>query len=124
MKLPLMLLLLSFSASAQVSRYTQIDFNWSYTPNLPACSTTLKSCFSGFAISDLLSGHVIGTFSTSLRSWTYIPAGGVQYGKHIFSLVAEGYDVNGAHVQSAPAQVIVDVTPPLSTPTALTGVLQ
>lgn len=112
------------AARAQVSSYTQIDFNWSYTPNLPVCSTTNVSCFAGFTVTDLLSGHVVGTISTAARSWTYMPAGGVQYGKHRFTLVATGYDVNGNKVESAPATVVVDVEPPPRAPTMLQAVPQ
>ena len=118
------LLLVPFVARAQVSPYKQIDFNWRYTPNLPVCGATLVACFAGFSMTDLISGHVVATLPTSLRSWNYIPGGGVQYGKHTFNLVAEGYDGSGNLVKSAAAVVVVDVFPPPSTPSGLTGVLQ
>lgn len=120
----LLCLLAALPVAAQVSPYKQISFNWDYAPNLPVCGSALISCFAGFQMSDLLSGHTIVTLPPSARSWVFVPNGGVQYGKHTFLLVALGYDVTGLPVQSAPASVIVDVTPPPTTPTALIDTVQ
>jgi hypothetical protein len=127
--LPLVLLFLSLSASAQVtdaaakSKYTEIAFDWSYTPNLPICGKTLKSCFVGFTIHNMLN-DAITTLPASARSWNYFPKDGVQYGKHTFHLYALGYDVNGAEVHSTAAQIVINVVPPPSVATSFTGVLQ
>jgi hypothetical protein len=127
--LPLVLLFLSLSAAAQVedaaarSPYKEIAFDWRYTPNLPICGKTLKSCFAGFTIHNLLNDAII-TLPASARSWNFFPPDGVRYGKHIFHLYALAYDVNGAEVHSTPAQVVIDVVPPPSAATTFTGVLQ
>lgn len=121
----LLCLLAALPLAAQVSQYKQISFNWDYAANLPVCGTALISCFAGFQMSDLLSGHVLITLPPSARSWVFVPGGGgVQYGKHTFVLVALGYDVTGLPVQSAPATVIVDVVPPPTAPTALIDTVQ
>jgi len=110
-------------AAAQHSPYTQIAFTWDYTPNLPICSNPLVSCFSGFRMSDELSGHVVANLPPLARSWTFVVPGGVWYGKHVFDLIATGFDVNGVADQSAPAKVVVDVEPPPTVPATFMGVL-
>jgi hypothetical protein len=90
---------------------------------LPICGKTLKSCFAGFTIHNLLN-NAITTLPASARSWNFFPPDGVQYGKHIFHLYVLAYDVNGAEVHSTPAQVVIDVVPPPSAATSFTGVLQ
>lgn len=116
--LPIALTLLSIpSARAQ---YTQIDFNWSYSPNLNTCvqGTTFKSCWSGFKMWDELSKSDVPltTLPTSARSYTLINPSGIVLGTHVFDLVAFGYDVNGSYFQSSAAKLTLNVTPPPAKP--------
>lgn len=114
--------------SSKYSAYKQIDFNWSYTPNLPACTTSAKACFMGFTLKDTTSGGTIATPSKlgpNTLSYAYFPAGGVQYGVHSFLLTANGYDETGAPTVSTGAKVTVTVAvPTLDAPTKLVGALQ
>jgi len=118
--LPL-LLLLSLPAGAQVSPYTHINFNWTYTPNLPACGSSLKSCFSGFIMKDIVTNQVVATIAGSARSWVYTPTGGVLYATYQFNLYATGYDANGVAVHSDPDMVSIPVVAPPAAPTGLMG---
>jgi hypothetical protein len=128
MRFALVFLLAAASGQAQMSRYKQIDFNWTYKPNLPACTRKLISCYSGFTLTWNVAGWVLATPSVltpTVRSYAYFPPDGVPYGYHTFALVTNGYDENGQAVESAPATVTLEVkTPPPSSPTALTGVFQ
>jgi hypothetical protein len=114
--------------TSKYSPYKQIDFNWSYTPNLPACTSTAKACFMGFTLKDTTSGTTLVTPSTlgpTTLSYSYFPAGGVQYGVHKFLLTANGYDETGAPTVSAGATVTVTVAvPSLVAPTKLVGAMQ
>lgn len=112
------------TAMLAVSPYTHIYFDWRYTPNLPVCGAVLKSCFVGFRMVDQLSGSTLVKLSPTARSWNYVPAGGVQYGKHTFELRAVGYDANGVFTRSAPNSIIVDVVAPPVSPAGLTAALQ
>jgi hypothetical protein len=134
MRLPLIVLfLLLIPASAQiksdvVSKHKQIDFNWTYTPNLPVCTSVLVACYSGFTMKDTGDGHELAGPSVirpTARSWAYFPSGGVRYGSHTFALVANAYDENGQPVASAPVTVTINVaTPAPSGPASLTAALQ
>jgi hypothetical protein len=113
---------------ATASQYTQIDFDWAYTANIPACGTTLTNCYSGFTLTDTTLGTAIATPSTlgpTALSYAYLPAGGVPYGTSAFSLVANGYDGNGNALTSTAVtvSVVVSVTS-LNAPTGLVGTLQ
>lgn len=122
-----LLFLVTASAFAQVSPYKQIDFNWNYTPNLPVCTTQLAACHLGFTIKDITSGHVLvgpNVLTRSVRSWAYFPGGGVQYGTHVFELVANAYTASGQPVDSTPARVTIVVGAPPSSPTAFKGAVQ
>jgi hypothetical protein len=115
-------------ATAAGSQYTQIDFNWDYTPNVPACGTSLTNCVSGFTLTDTTMGAVVAAPSVlgpSSLSYAYMPSGGVPYGTLVFSLVANGFDGLGNPLSSSPAtvSVVVNVTS-LNGPTNLTGKLQ
>jgi hypothetical protein len=105
------------------SPFTQIDFNWSYAPNAPACGLTAEDCFVGFTLTDTTDGVVLATPSTlgpRTLSYAYSPRGGVPYGNFTFSLVANGYDGKGKPMVSAPATVSLSVPlASLSAPTAL-----
>jgi hypothetical protein len=110
------------------SQYTQIDFNWAYTANVPACGASLTNCVSGFTLTDTTLGTVVATPSTlgpTALSFAYQPAGGIPFGTSAFSLVANGYDSNGKALTSTAASVsvVVNVTA-LNSPTNLTGVPQ
>jgi hypothetical protein len=94
----------------QYTQYTQIDFNWAYTPNIPACGTTLTNCYSGFTLTDTTLGTAIATPSTlgpTALTYVYLPPGGVPYGTSAFSLVANGYDGIGNPLTSTAATVNV-----------------
>ncbi len=113
---------------ATCSQYTQIDFNWAYTGNAPACGTSLTNCLSGFTLTDTTLGAVVATPSTlgpTSLSYNYVPTVGVPYGTSAFSLVANGYDGSGNPLTSpaATVSVVVNVTS-LNAPTNLTGVPQ
>jgi hypothetical protein len=102
---------------------TIYDFNWAYAPSLPACVSTNIACYDGFILTNTTLGTVVGTDSQigpSARSYSYTPAGGIPYGTTAFSLVAHGYDQNGAALTSVPAtaSVVVAVTT-LAAPTGL-----
>jgi hypothetical protein len=116
------------ASKAQESPYTQIHFNWAYTPNLPACSKSTIACHLGFTLKDTTSGSTIVTPSTlgpTALSYVYLPKGGVQYGVHSFSLVANGYDEKGVAVQSTAATVTVTVqVPSVNPPTGLVEALK
>jgi hypothetical protein len=104
---------------------TEIDFTWSYTPNLPACRTTLQSCYDGFTLTYTTTSAIIATQSTldpAARSYSWVPAGGVPYGSLHFTLATNGYDEYGDPVMSPPAEVVIqnDVTS-LAAPTVLPG---
>jgi len=112
-------------ATSNASQYTQIDFNWLYTPNAPACGTSLTNCISGFTLTDTTLGSVIATPSTlgpTALSFAYLPSGGVPFGTSAFSLVANGYDGSGNALTSTPAtvSVVVNLTT-LNGPTNLSG---
>lgn len=113
---------------AATSPYTQIDFNWSYTPNVPACGTTLTNCYSGFTLVDTTTSVTVANPSTlgpTSLSYAYVPSGGVPYGTSAFSLVANGYDNSGNALTSTAATVSVTVSvTSLNGPTGLTGKLQ
>jgi hypothetical protein len=119
---------LTNAASSKYSRYKQIDFNWSYTPNLPACSSSTTACLVGFTLKDTTSGSTIATPSAlgpTTLSYSYFPAGGVQYGVHSFLLIANGFNETGAPIVSAGAKVTVTVAiPSLNAPTKLVEALQ
>jgi len=113
------------AAVGTTSLYTQIAFDWQYTPNIPACGSSLTNCYSGFTLTNTTLGTVIATPSTLgpiTLSYAYLPVGGVPYGTSAFSLVANGYDGSGNPLTSPPAtaSVVVNVTS-LNAPTNLTG---
>jgi len=104
---------------------TEIDFTWSYEPNLPACKATLKSCYDGFTLTFVDMNTVIASQSTldpAARTYNWAPKDGVPYGSLHFQLVANGYDEFGNPAASSPAEAIVrnDVTT-LAAPTVLPG---
>jgi hypothetical protein len=110
------------------SQYSQIDFNWVYTPNVPACGASLTNCVAGFTLTDTTLGTVVATPTTlgpTSLSYAYIPSGGIPFGTSAFTLVANGYDGSGNALTSTPAtvSVVVSVTT-LNGPTGLTGVPQ
>ena len=103
---------LTNATTSKYSPYKQIDFNWSYSPNLPACSSLTIACYVGFTLKDTSSGGTIATPSTlgpNTRSFAYFPNGGVQYGVHVFSLVANAYNAKGQPLVSTPATITVTV---------------
>jgi len=121
------------SASSQfvtdaVSKYTQIYFNWEYSPNVPACEAILMNCYSGFTLTNTTTGEVIATPSTlgpTVLSYSYMPPGGVPYGVTAFSLVAIGYNGRGGRLTSDPATVsVVNNVTSLNSPINLLGRLQ
>lgn len=102
---------------------TEIDFTWSYKPNLPACADTRKKCYDGFTLTYVATGTVIASQSTldpATVSYNWAPKGGVPYGSLHFTLVANGYDEFGNPVASSPAEAVIqnDVTS-LAAPTVL-----
>ena len=102
---------------------TEIDFTWSYEPNLPACTAARTKCYDGFTLTYADTNLVIATQSTldpAARSYNWVPNGGVPYGSMDFLLVANGYDEFGDPVASVPAKATVrnDVTS-LAAPTVL-----
>jgi|SRR5215467_7783136 len=114
-------------SQTQYSKYKQIDFNWAYTANLPACSSSTTSCFAGFTLKDTTSGSTLFTPSTlgpHTLSLAYFPKGGVQYGVHKFALIANGYDAAGAPMVSTAATVTVNVPAGLNAPTSLVQAMQ
>lgn len=119
---------LTSAATGKYSSYKQIDFNWSYTPNLPACSGSTRACYIGFTLKDTTSGSTLVTPNTlgpHVLSYVYLPNGGVQYGVHSFSLVANGYDATGKPLVSPAATVTVTVNvPSLAGPAGLKQALQ
>lgn len=108
------------TAATGVSTYTTFVFNWAYTPSLPSCVSTNKSCWDGFILTNTTLGTVVGTQSqipAGVTSYNYQPSGGVPYGTTNFSLVAHGYDENGAALSSSPATVAITVNAPAPTAT-------
>jgi hypothetical protein len=107
-----------------------IAFNWVYTPNAPACTTTLKNCQSGFTLTrtDVTPNVVIGSpsaITASMLSYTWTPTGGLPFGTMTFSLVANGYDLNGnALVSTATTTSVTNGLSTLNAPTGLTGSIQ
>ena len=102
---------------------TEVDFTWSYQPNLPVCTAARTKCYDGFTLTFANTNRVLATQSTldpAARSYNWVPAGGVPYGSLDFLLVTNGYDESGTPVASVPAEVIVrnDVTS-LAAPTVL-----
>ena len=102
---------------------TEIDFTWSYKPNLPACADTRKNCYDGFTLTYVATGTVIASQSTldpAAQSYNWAPKGGVPYGSLHFTLVTNGYDEFGNPVASSPAEAVIqnDVTS-LAAPTVL-----
>ena len=106
---------------------TGIALNWQYTPNAPACTSTLKNCQSGFTATrtDVTPNVVILTPSQlgpTATSGTWTPAGGLPFGTIVISLVANGYDLNGNALVSTPATVsVTNGLTTLNPPTGLTG---
>jgi hypothetical protein len=105
------------------STFTVYDFNWAYAPSLPACVSTNVACYDGFILTNTTLGTVVGTASqitSSLRSYSYTPAGGIPYGTTNFSIVAHGYDESGVAIVSGAdvGSVVVKVTT-LAAPTGL-----
>ena len=103
---------LTNATTSKYSPYKQIDFNWSYSPNFSACSNSIISCNVGFTLKDTSSGATIATpnrLGPDTRSFAYFPGGGVQYGVHVFSLVANVYDANGDPLESKAATITVTV---------------
>ena len=93
----------------------EIDFKWSFTPTLPACTTILKSCYDGFTLTFVNTDTVIATPSAlgpAALDYQWVPPGGVPYGTLIFTLVTNGYDASGDATISQPASVTIknDVT--------------
>jgi hypothetical protein len=94
---------------------SEIDFNWSFTPTLPACTTVLKSCYEGFTLTLVNTGTVVATPSAlgpAALSYQWVPPGGVPYGALTFTLVTNGYDASGDPTISVPTSVTIknDVT--------------
>ena len=94
---------------------SEIDFHWSFTPTLPACTTVLKNCYEGFTLTFVNTGTLIATPSTlgpATLSYQWVPPGGVPYGALIFTLVTNGYDAAGNSTISVPTSVTIknDVT--------------
>lgn len=112
-----------------VSQDTTYDFNWSFTPNLPACVSTDTACYDGFILTNTTSGAVVGTpaqIVPGVLSYSYSPAGGIPYGTTSFSMVAHGFDANGVSIVSttpATVSVTVNVTS-LNSVTGLQGKAQ
>jgi hypothetical protein len=121
---------LKANVAAAATQPIGIAFNWSYTANAPACTTSNKNCQSGFTLTrtDVTPNVVIGTPSSiaaSSTSFTWTPTGGLPFGTMTFSLVANGFDLNGNALTSTAATT--SVTNGLSTlnaPTGLTGSVQ
>jgi hypothetical protein len=110
-------------AQASQPPAAEVDFTWSYTPTLPACTTVPKSCYDGFTMTYADTGNVIATPSTlgpAALSYNWVPTSGVPYGSLNFTLVANGYDDSGNALASEPATVTIknDVTS-LAAPMAL-----
>lgn len=117
--------LVSSAASGTATPYTQIDFNWTYVANLPACAGSLTACYDGFVLTNTTTNQTIADPSAigpAAQSYNWVPAVGVPYGNLTFSLAAHGYDENGNVVLSTPDTVVVDVkVTSLNGPTGLTG---
>lgn len=113
------------AATGTTTPYTQIDFNWTYAANLPACSSLLTACYDGFVLTNTTTNQTIAQPSAigpTALSYSWIPAGGVPYGNITFSLTAHGYDENGGVLLSTPATVVVNVkVVSLNGPAGLTG---
>lgn len=114
--------------AATSSGFTTFYFNWDYAANLPACTATNIACYDGFILTNTTLGKVVGTaaqITSGDLSYNYSPAGGIPYGTSAFSLVAHGYDSNGAEIVSAPATVSINVpVTSLNGPTNLQGTKQ
>jgi hypothetical protein len=108
---------------------TQIVFTWAYTANVPACpaSGTPVNCQSGFTLTDTTTNTTIAApavLGPTALTHTYTPSGGLFYGTHTFSLVANGYDGNGAAlVSSAITASVTNSVTSLNGPTNLVGVI-
>ena len=104
-----------------------IDFSWGYTPNAPPCvaNSALVDCYTGFTLTDTTTNTVIATPAVIIPgtlAYAYTPSGGLYFGTHTFSIVANGYDLNGNPLTSpaATASVTNGITS-LNGPTGLTG---
>jgi hypothetical protein len=114
--------------AASGGSFAQIDFNWGYSPNLPACAGRTEACHTGFTMTNTTTNTVVATPSTlgpAALSFNYLPAGGVPFGTFVYSLVANGFNETGTPITSTPATVtvVIPVTS-LNGPTGLTGKLQ
>jgi hypothetical protein len=116
------------AVSTTSSGFTTFFFDWQYTANLPACVSTNTACYDGFILTNTTLGKVVGTqtaIGPGSLSYNYSPVGGVPYGTSAFSLVAHGFDANGAELTSAPATVSITVpVTSLNGPTNLQGTKQ
>lgn len=105
---------------------TGVAFSWGYAPNLPACplNGTPVACQTGFTIQDTTANATVGNptaIGPTALSFQYTPST-MFFGSHTFSLVANGYDSNGAPIQSTAATTVVtnNVTT-INAPTGFTG---
>lgn len=89
----------------------EIVFIWDHSANSwPDCSATVhRKCLTGFTLTDVTDGAVISTtIPTNTRTWIYRPGWEIEPGfRHVFTLQANGYGVDGAAILSQPATVIV-----------------
>lgn len=91
----------------------EIDFAWNHeqNPSVPDCSAAVhKSCMSGFTLTDETDGEVItSAIPMDARTYTYRPEWEIPVGfQHVYSLRTNGFDSNGAPIQSQPAKVTVE----------------
>lgn len=116
------------AAPAGTAPNTTIDFNWQNGLNsgVPNCGNTLKNCYAGDTLTDTTAGIVIAApaqIPPTVQSFTYTPAGGLWFGTHTFSIVANWYDGTGtAKTTSASTASVTNDLAGLNGPTALQGV--
>lgn len=107
---------------------TGVNFTWNYVPNAPACGTATTNCYSGFTLVDTTAGITVATPTTlgpAALSYSYTPTGGMFFGSHTFSIVANGFNATGgALVSAATTTVITNGITTLNGPTGLSGILQ
>jgi hypothetical protein len=106
---------------------TGITFTFDYTPNAPACGGT-ANCQSGFTIVDTTAGITVATpavLGPAARSFAYTPSGGLFFGSHTFSIVANGFNSAGTAITSiATTTVVTNGITSLNGPTNLIGTIQ
>jgi hypothetical protein len=106
---------------------TGITFTWNYVANAPACGGT-ANCQSGFTIVDTTAGTTIATpavLGPTALSFTYTPSGGLYFGTHTFSIVANGFNSAGSAITSvATTTSVTNGITSLNGPTNLIGTIQ